>query len=351
MKVEIQVATEEDSQLWDRLIDASPYGTVFHTWKWLKIMEKHSRTNLILEKLKGDLYPLVGFKGDRPIGVIPLFHFSNQFFSQVSSPPSDVEAEYLGPVLIDYDKMNQRKRESLFIQFQKKIDEFISSLKAGYISISTPPGFQDCRPFSWNSYAIKPMYNYLLDVSKGEDHLWKHFTKEARWDINKAKKKGIVIEEGRKEELKRIFDVYYNTFKSQGRRVNFSKEYLLDVYDAFSPTNLKVFVAKYQGEFVSGIIATCFRDVFSVWMGSSKPPIKDLPANDLLYWETMKWAINHECKYYEMIWANTPRLNRFKSKYNPDLSIYFSARKYNSFFAKLLRTGYIQVYKPISMKV
>lgn len=197
---------------------------------------------------------------------------------------------------------------------------------------------------------MKPRFNYIIDLGKGIDCLWKQFKGSLRKKINTAEEKGVSVEEGSKKDLEYIYKYYYETFESQGLGINFSKEYLFDVYDAFYPHNLKVFVARYQGEFASGMIATCFRNIFSDWRSCVFPDLKTIPSNDLLHWETMKWAINNGFKYYEITWANTPRLNPFKSKYNPDLSIYFSATKHTSFLSKLIDVGYTRILKLMSMR-
>lgn len=351
MPIEIKIAKEEDREEWNKLVESSPHGTIFHTWKWLKIMEKHSWMNLIIKRSECKLYPLIGVKREKPIGVFPLFYYDNPLFKVVSSPPRRVEVHYLGPVLVDYDELKQSKKELIYIEFQKKVDEFVSSeLKANFISIKSPPGLIDCRPFEWNGYEIEPRYNYIIDMKEGENYLWRQFSKGLRRSITAAEKEGVSMEEGSKKELIQIYEDYYKSFESQGLNLSFSKEYLLDIYDNFYPQNLKVFVARYHGEFAGGMIATCFRNIFSVWMGLIKTPLKNIPSNDLLQWETMKWAMDHRFKYYEIIWANTQRLNQFKSKCNPDLSIYFSATKNTSFFSKLLDISYMRILRPISTR-
>jgi len=62
--VELKIAKNEDSEAWNNIVENSPQGTIFHTWKWLKIVEKHTNSKL---------YPIIGYKGTEPVGVYPLF--------------------------------------------------------------------------------------------------------------------------------------------------------------------------------------------------------------------------------------------------------------------------------------
>jgi lipid II:glycine glycyltransferase (peptidoglycan interpeptide bridge formation enzyme) len=49
--------------------------------------------------------------------------------------------------------------------------------------------------------------------------------------------------------------------------------------------------------------------------------------NELLVWEMMKWAKMNGYNIVENSWGNTQRLCRFKSKFNPTVSIYFACEK------------------------
>ena len=340
MSIELEIVEKEEQENWDAIVEAAPQGTIFHTWKWLKIVEKHT---------KSKLYPIMGMKGTTPIGIYPIFYLKNFLFKSVFSPPPWVSVPYLGPVIADYDKLKQDKKESIFIEFQRKVDDFIKSeLKSNYTLISTSPGLLDARPFKWTGYHVEPIYNYIIDLSKGEDYAWEQIKKKLRKNINIAQRK-ITIKEGSKVELEGVYDAIAIRYKEQNRVVSFSKGYLFDLYDSFYPQNLKIFVAEYNGEYVSGAIKICYKNMLLSWVGHAKTNLRGIP-NDLLQWETIKWAIEHDLKYYELIGANTERLCHYKSKYNPDLLICFSAKKYSSVVSKLAENAYFKILRPLSVK-
>ena len=113
---------------------------------------------------------------------------------------------------------------------------------------------------------------------------------------------------------------------------------------------MKILVAKYDGEIVGGLLNIYKNKKILNWMGNVKTNIRGVSPNDLLHWEVIKWATEHGLKYYELVGANTERLCHYKSKYNPSLSICFSAKKYLSFSAKLVESAYFNILKPISAK-
>ena len=343
MSIELRVAGKDEQDKWDAIVEVSKQGTIFHNWNWMKIVEKHT---------KSKLYPIIGFKGTTIIGIYPLFYQKKFSFKSVFSPPPKVAVPYLGPVIVDYNKLKQRKKESIFIEFQKKVDEFIKSeLKPYYTLISSPPNLPDSRPFKWTGYQVEPKYNYIIDLSKGENYVWEQFKRNLRNDISRAKSREIFVESGFKEEIEWIYDAIAMRYIEQSRVVPISKKYLLDLHESFYPQNMKIFVAKYNETVIGGIINIYYKNKITNWLGNTRANVGGISPNELLHWNAIKWAIEHDLKYYELIGANTERLCHYKSKYNPDLSICFSAKKYSSIMSEWAETAYFNILKPVSEQI
>jgi len=290
MSIELKIAKEEDRELWDELVERSPHGTIFHTWKFLEIVEKHTKSRL---------YPIIGLRGTTPVGVYPLFLQKKLFTNVVLSPPSRALLLYLGPVFVDYDKLKQSKRESIFVQFQRKLNEFLElEIEYNYIRIRTSPGLIDSRAFMWTGYKIEPLYTYLLDTSRGAEYVWKNFNKQVRIDIKKTEREGVEVREGSKNDLEVIQRSIADRFIEQGLKPKDYRQYLNEIYKNFYPENLRIFVGEYKGDTVGGLTLLCYKDKASLWVG--------IPKTDL----------------------------RGKSKFNPELSLWYSAEKYSSMIYK-----------------
>jgi len=339
MTITLKIAKKEDKELWDNLVEKSPHGTIFHTWKFLKIIEKHTPSKL---------YPLIGMKGTTPVGIYPLFFQKRFFLKMVFSPPPHVAVPYLGPAFVDYDKLKQSKRESIFIEFQKDVDEFISSeLRADYVYISVSPTIIDCRPFNWTNYEINPRYSYSIKFSNNIEQVWRNIDKNRRNEINRAKREGVYIDEGSKKDMIKLYNLLVSRYADQRRTVSISKKYLLDIYEIFYPENLKILVAKYDGDIISGTVDAYYKDRTYFWIGNPKPHLKVPNVNELLTWESIRWACERGYKYYEIIGiATTERLYKHYSKLNPNFSAYFSATKRN-FLSKVSESYYTSILKPI----
>jgi hypothetical protein len=340
MTVEIRIANNADAQEWDRIISESPHGTLFHQWNWLRITEKHTRSKI---------YPIIGIKNGIPIGVFPLFFQKKGPARMVFSPPPHAALFYLGPVFLGFDTLPQKKREHNYTELIQSVENFIQNeLKANYISISLSPALQDPRPFEWSGYTIESRYDYGIDLSIGPDLLHQSLDKNQRQNLNRSKRRGVSVELGGKKEFETILDLMDIRYAEQGKTVTESRKYFLDIYESFKD-HLKIFVAKLDGEIVTGNIDFQYRNSHYSWIGSPKPKIPLSPSpNDLILWESVLYAHDKGCRYYfTMSAAGNKRLHSYYAeKFNPELKIRYVATK-KSFLSGMIEKGYIKIVKPL----
>ena len=108
------------------IVDSSPQGTLFHTWKWLKIAEKHTATKL---------YPLMGIKGETVIGIFPIFHMKKFGISVCLLPPPSTAIPILARLLIIMTNINKAKKNP-WIKIFKEVP--IILFRASYIVALRP---------------------------------------------------------------------------------------------------------------------------------------------------------------------------------------------------------------------
>jgi len=340
MAVDIRIAGKSDAKYWDRIVDESPHGTLFHKWQWLKIMEKYSGAKFC---------PLIGMKGEEIVGLYPLFVKKKLKMNFVFSPPPHLSVLYLGPIIRNYEKMKQSKKETAFMDFQMGTDDYIKSeFKPHYILILTSPGLLDSRPLRWAGYEVEPKYNYLLDISGGKEAVWNGMEKKVRYTINKSIREGVKIETGGINELKLICKAMVDRYREQGKVVKVPLEYLIELHGCFGD-NIRVIIAKYMDEFVTGFIDIVYKKRISSWIGNPKTKLVGINPNDLLNWESMKWGCENGLRYHETVGAaGVERLSKYYSKFNPDLSLCYRATKYPSRISRAIEFSYMRVMKPIS---
>jgi hypothetical protein len=328
MALTLTIADETSQKIWDAAVLSSPHGMIFHTWQWLKIAEKQSSTKLL---------PILIHKGAQLIALYPVFLQKKGFINLAFSPPPRAYMLYLGPIIVDYDSFKQDKKESVFIQIQNEVDKYIFDIKkCKYARVRSSPGLYDSRPLSWSGYIVNPYYTYRIDLTEGTNSVWEQFDGDLRRSIAKSIKEGITIRSGDKEDLEFIHQSLFNRYKAQGFRPNDYTKYLSSIYDRFYPENMKIFIAEYKGERVGGTFNLHFKNVMYFWVGLPKTDLGGIYPNDLINWEAIKWAQMNGLEYYELMDSgDDPRLRHFKSKYNPDLVIWYEATKHSSSFYKI----------------
>ncbi|EHQ34317.1 GNAT family N-acetyltransferase [Methanoplanus limicola] len=329
--MELKVADEGDKNSWDDLVFSSDNSTLYHTWDWLVKMNEHSSIKVFSGSIDPVLYRLMAYEGSELYGLIPLYVYKFLSVNIVFSPPVGVENSYLGPVIKKYDDIKLRNKYSKFIVFQKVLDGFMKDhLMSDVIKIDMSPFPYDPRSFIWSGYSVVPRHTYVLSLKEGKDVVWTNIHINLRSEIKKARKAGIVIEEGSKEHIDQLFDLMVKR-----GRIHTSREYIHDIYDDFSRGYVKLFIAKKDDQFLTGVLITYYKKKVDAWIGAPGLLFGNLNLNGILLWHTIEWACSQGYDYYEIIGADTPELFPFKNKFNAELRHYYSMRWYSP----LIRIG------------
>ncbi|WOF16345.1 GNAT family N-acetyltransferase [Methanoplanus sp. FWC-SCC4] len=336
----IRIGTKDDKEIWNKAVLDSNHGTIFHTWDWLKIIE---------EQGKGKLYPLMIYKGSQLTALYPLFIQKKGFVKVAFSPPPGSYLLYLGPVIPGYDDLKQHKKESVLMKIQDEVDKYLfSEIKCKYVRIRSAPGILDARPFKWSGYDIEPVYTYRLDLKKGINCIWSEFDRKLRVSINHCIKEGVTVRDGDRYDLEYILDSLSRRYREQGYRPSDYMDYINELYNKFYPDNMKIFVACYNNQSVGGMISIIYEDLIYMWVGVPKSELKGIYPNDLIQWELIKWACGKGLNYFEeMDSGDDLRLVKFKSKFNPEIGIWYNAEKYASNNYKIMKKAnemYNQMY-------
>lgn len=332
----LEVFSENDSRLWDEAVDSSPFGTIYHSWKWLNLVEKHCNCQL---------YPLAYFdaRDRRPFGLIPLFLMKKFGIKMVFSPPPG-SAINLGPMIIDKE-YRQHKFELTYLDFQAAVDKFIRDLGASYTYMLTSPDILDMRPFIWAKYQVTPYYTYKIDLSTGKDNIWKKLSSSLKLNIKNASRRGIkIIESQNTEDVRELHSSLKQRYAQQYLNLPLKLEYLEDLFNEFKPSAIKLYLALFEGKVVGSQFCLQYKDTSISWCGGSRTQTNQIEANELLMWFTIEKAIQDGFKWFEIEGANTRHLCDAKSRYCPEISMYFKMKK-AGFIGSLAEKAYYLMQK------
>lgn len=317
MSIEIKKADEDILERWNKLIESNG-GSFFHQLNILHVIEKHSNSTL---------HPLVGFKGQEPIGIFPLFELSRGWMKLVFSPPPELGIPGLGPILLNSTNLKQRKFEKRNKRFVEGSIEWIEqNIDPSYIHIQSIPRYNDPRPFKWTGFKLSPNYTYHTNIQQSTETVINSFSRDARSNIQNTDTDSYEIHKGDESDVRFVVDKIEERYEAQGKDYTITQEYVVDIFNSVSMDKLQAYIGTIDGERVSGILSPRFNDTIYFWQGGGKPQVS-LPMNDLIHWKIIQDGISRNFKNYDLVGANTHRLCEYKSKFNPNLKVSYTIER------------------------
>ena len=324
----IDVRRVTDAAEWNRCVERSPGAGVFHRAEALRVQAEHSNSTV---------HPLVGYKGQEPAGLLPLFELRKGPFVGVFSPPPYLWVPSLGPALLNVDKLKQRKRERRHEAFITGcLDWLDEHLSARYVRLTTGVRYDDIRPLFWHGYDLSLAHSYVVDLSPGPDALFDRFSSSVRRSVRDAEGTAHTIEEGGRETVERIVSQTRARYETQDKPFSMPTAFATDLHDRL-PEVVRPYALSLDGEFVGGVLALDDGETVTWWHGGVRPAVEtDLAVNDLLNWRIIRDATERGRGAYDLIGADEPRINRYKTKFAPDLRTRFTAESASTPIRSLL---------------
>lgn len=170
---------------------------------------------------------------------------------------------------------------------------------------------------------IQPRYVFRLNTkNKTEEELFKNLHSKTRYNVRLATKKGVVIKEGTRDDLK----VFHKIMVTTGIRDGFITRplsYFERMYDCLGEKHMKLLMAYYNDEPISGVIVIMYGNKTWYLYGASSNEHRNLMPNYLLQWEMVKIALANKSDIYDLrgvpgIADNSNGLYRFKKGFGAE---------------------------------
>lgn len=140
---------------------------------------------------------------------------------------------------------------------------------------------------------------WLLDVTPSEETLLKNMRKTTRYLIKKAQADGVRVVMSDSPEHVLIFNNLYEETARRQRFTAFSRDYLLKEFSAFAQDHqIQVFLAEYNGEFVSGAMIVFYGNAAFYHQGASLNKYPKVAAPYLLQWEIIREVKRRGLEFY-----------------------------------------------------
>ncbi|MBO4815991.1 MAG: peptidoglycan bridge formation glycyltransferase FemA/FemB family protein [Clostridia bacterium] len=176
-------------------------------------------------------------------------------------------------------------------------------------------------------------------TGKTEDELLASFSQKHRYNVRLAKRKGVTIREGTREDLPKFYEI----MKVTESRDNFyvrPLSYFEKIWDEMGPKHVKVLFAEYEGEPISAVFPIKYGNKVWYLYGGSSNKHRNLMPNYLLQFEMMKWGIETGCDMYDF-----RGVSGIAGENHPQHGIYIFKKGFNGDIIELVDEMQI-VYNP-----
>uniref|UniRef100_C6DZX1 FemAB-related protein, PEP-CTERM system-associated n=1 Tax=Geobacter sp. (strain M21) TaxID=443144 RepID=C6DZX1_GEOSM len=267
-----RVTQEIDPSRWDAYVDSMPAATSYHLSAWGKIIGEsfgHRTHYLAAVDQAGEI-----------AGVLPLVHMKSALFGSflVSVP------------FVNYGGLLCRDRgcEKALL---READELRRSCGAEHVELRHLGAGIEGLPSREHKVTM------MLALSEDPDAQWANFNAKLRNQIRKAQKSGLSFRTGGVELLDDFYDVFARNMRDLGTPV-YGKEFFANVLGSL-PRATRIAAVQLQGKVVAAGILSRYKKSMEMPWASSIAEYKTLCPNNLLYWESIRFAIAEGCASFD----------------------------------------------------
>ncbi len=222
------------------------------------------------------------------------------------------------------------------IQFEKKALSHLllqlKNFKFDFFSQSFPPNFSNWLPFYWQGFSQTTRYTYQLDFTNPPEYYFKRFSHAKKKQIRKNEDNLLVNNELNGEEF---YSHLANYHKSKGKKVFFSKETFLKIYNASKERNQGKIIA------ISDSKGNIHTALFVVWdkvraynlMSTIHPQFRSSGASTLVVYEAIK-QMYKKVDFFDFGGSMEKDIENSISQFSAEQIPYFLIKKYNSILTK-----------------
>ena len=299
--------------------------------EWAKVKSNWKNETVLAEDENGKIIGAVNIL----IRKIPIF--GNIMYSS-RGPICDIHDIHVMKQLIDGIKELAQKYKA----FVYKAEPDIESNDEEFRKVVTNLGYKikdDAKNFREE---IQPRYVFRLDIKgKTEDETFAGFHSKTRYNVRLATKKGVVVKEGTREDLKDFHKIMVETGARDGFIIR-PLSYFEKMYDELAPNHMKLLMAYHEDKPISGVIPIFYGNKTWYLYGASSNEHRNLMPNYLLQWEMIKMAINRKDDIYDF-----RGVSGVVDENHPQYGLYRFKKGFGATFTEFIGEIYIP-FKPLT---
>ncbi|AHH10770.1 peptidoglycan bridge formation glycyltransferase FemA/FemB family protein [Borrelia coriaceae] len=282
-KIEIENLNENylQSKLWTIVKKVSSETS---PWKAIPLSSNHLNKVLVMQrKIFGNLY----------LSYIAHPEFSNKKIENINADEINTQIKKFSESIKQYLHKN-----TLFVRYDLMF--YTSrSLKEDYVPIKL-----EFKNLQKSFDDIQPSNTTILNLNDSLDNIKAKMKKKTRYNINLSIKKNIkvIIDDDFK-----YFEEFYNLHKETAQRDKFtihSKDYIKNLIKAFREdknAKIKLIIALYNEQLISGIIIGIYKDKATYLYGASSKKNRHLMPNYAVQFKAIQMLQALSIKEYDLL--------------------------------------------------
>ncbi len=254
---------------WDRFVERCPEASFFHKSGWQSVIERAfgHRTHYLYAEQDGTI-----------VGVLPLGHVKSLLFGNaLISLPFCV----YGGIAAESGQARKALDEAAC--------ELARELKVDYLEMRNRHQQRQDRP-------AKDLYvTFRKEIDPDPAKNMQAIPRKQRAMVRKG------ISAGLQSVIDPCIDRFYHAYATSVRNLGtpvFAKKYFAILKDVF-PEECEILSIEHQGRVVSSVLNFYFRDEVLPYYGGGTDEARELKANDFMYWEVMRRAVERGTKLFD----------------------------------------------------
>lgn len=292
MSQNLRVTDSIDCKKWADFVYNHPHGNIFQTPEMREVYERtknYEPITLATVDDSGEILAIV-----QAVVIKSMKGFLGAF-----STRSIIQG---GPLCIDGDMGVEALRILM-----EKYDKFVK----GKVVYSQIRNMWDISKFSSILHELGYQYeehlNFLIDLNRPEEAIWRDIHKSRRKGINRSKKSGLDVEaicdEG---NIKVFYEIVRETYRSVKVPID-DFSLFKSVFGSLSAKNMaKFYLAKHKNMYVGARATLNYRGLVYDWFAGSLPICSSLYVNEGLVWHILKESASDGCYIFDFGGAGNP---------------------------------------------
>jgi len=154
--------------------------------------------------------------------------------------------------------------------------------------------------FQQNKFVTSQEVTFISDLTKPIDYLWQNVSKKTRGDVNRAKRRNIIVKEVQTvEDLKEFLMLHKSWAQTKGLEIIDPFKDLDKLWHNHKSGTEKFFLAYQNEKLISGLRIACFNGIaYTHFVVSSYSESTSL-GGTLLTWSAVEWGKNTGVRLYD----------------------------------------------------